>query len=87
MADSETLGELGATSLTTLVQMVANGFGVTLIPEMAIDAELHDDRTALLRFRDPEPSRTIGLAWRRTSARKRDFVVLGRALAELASAA
>ncbi|MEJ8571904.1 hydrogen peroxide-inducible genes activator [Microbaculum marinum] len=84
MADRDTLGELGATSLTTIVQMVANGFGVTLVPEMAIDAELRDERTVLLRFRDPEPSRTIGLAWRRTSARKHDFVTLGQALSELA---
>jgi LysR family hydrogen peroxide-inducible transcriptional activator len=83
-ADRDTLGELGATSLTTIVQMVANGFGATLLPEMAIDAELRDDRTALFRFRDPEPSREIGLAWRRTSARKPDFLAIGQALTELA---
>ncbi len=86
-ADRQTLGELGATSLTTIVQMVANGFGATLLPEMAIDAEVRDDRTALLRFRDPQPSREIGLAWRRTSARKSDFVAVGQALSELAPAA
>ncbi len=84
-ADRDTLGELGATSLTTIVQMVANGFGATLLPEMAIDAEVHDERTAMLRFRDPEPSREIGLAWRRTSARKPDFVAIGQALMELAA--
>jgi len=84
-ADRDTLGELGATSLTTIVQMVANGFGATLLPEMAIDAEVRDERTALLRFRDPQPSRTIGLAWRRTSARKADFVAIGQALSELAA--
>ncbi|MCT8972503.1 hydrogen peroxide-inducible genes activator [Microbaculum marinisediminis] len=86
-ADRDTLGELGATSLTTIVQMVANGFGATLLPEMAIDAEIRDDRTALLRFRAPEPSRQIGLAWRRTSARKQDFIAIGEALSELAPAA
>jgi LysR family hydrogen peroxide-inducible transcriptional activator len=84
-ADRDTLGELGATSLTTIVQMVANGLGVTLLPEMAVDAEVRDDRMVLRRFRAPEPSRTIGLAWRRTSARKQDFVTLGQALKALAS--
>jgi LysR family hydrogen peroxide-inducible transcriptional activator len=60
--------------------MVANGFGVTLLPEMAVATEVRDDHMAVLRFRDPEPNRTIGLAWRRTSARKADFVTLGEAL-------
>lgn len=85
LADRDSLGELGATSLTTIVQMVANGFGVTLVPEMAIDAEVRDDRTSLHRFDEPEPSRTIGLAWRRSSARKRDFMTLGQAIGELAA--
>ena len=68
---------LGATSLTTVMQMVANGFGVTLVPEVAVDVEVRDDRVKLLRFAAPEPGRTIGLAWRRTSPRKVDFVTLG----------
>lgn len=84
-ADRESLGELGATSLATIVQMVANGLGATLLPEMAIDAEIRDDRIVLLRFSDPEPVRSIGLAWRRSSARKRDFVAIGQTLAELAT--
>jgi LysR family hydrogen peroxide-inducible transcriptional activator len=68
---------LGATSLSTVIQMVANGYGVTLMPQVAIDAEAHDDRVRLLRFRDPEPGRSIGLAWRRTSPRRKDFEALG----------
>jgi len=68
---------LGATSLTTVMQMVANGFGVTLVPEVAVDVEVRDDRVKLLRFAAPEPGRTIGLAWRRTSPRKADFVTFG----------
>lgn len=68
---------LGATSLTTVMQMVANGYGVTLVPEVAIDAELRDARVKLLRFAEPEPGRTIGLAWRRTSPRGNDFAALG----------
>jgi LysR family hydrogen peroxide-inducible transcriptional activator len=72
---------LGATSLATVMQMVANGYGVTLLPQVAVDAELHDERVKLLRFRDPEPGRKIGLVWRRTSPRRKDFEALGALLA------
>jgi len=69
---------LGATSLATVMQMVANGYGVTLLPQVAVDAELRDRRVTLLRFSEPEPARTVGLAWRRTSPRKKDFEALGK---------
>jgi LysR family hydrogen peroxide-inducible transcriptional activator len=69
---------LGATSLATVMQMVANGYGVTLLPEVAVDAEARDARVKLLRFSAPKPARTIGLAWRRTSPRKKDFAALGK---------
>jgi LysR family transcriptional regulator, hydrogen peroxide-inducible genes activator len=69
---------LGATSLGTLMQMVANSYGVTLVPEVAIDVEIRDERVKLLRFVEPQPSRTIGLAWRRTSPRRPDFSNLGK---------
>ena len=69
---------LGATSLTTVMQMVANGYGVTLLPQVAVETELRDARVKLLRFVPPEPARTIGLAWRRTSPRRRDFEALGK---------
>jgi LysR family transcriptional regulator, hydrogen peroxide-inducible genes activator len=73
---------LGATSLTTVMQMVANGYGVTLVPEVAIDAELRDTRVKLLRFVAPEPGRNVGLAWRRTSPRGNDFAALGAVVKE-----
>ena len=73
---------LGATSLATVMQMVANGYGVTLVPRIAVDVEVRDRRVKLLRFATPEPGRTIGLAWRRTSPRKVDFVALGQLVAE-----
>ncbi len=69
---------LGATSLATVMQMVANGYGVTLLPEVAVDVEVRDKRVKLLRFSEPEPARTIGLAWRRTSPRRKDFQALGQ---------
>jgi LysR family hydrogen peroxide-inducible transcriptional activator len=71
---------LGSTSLATVMQMVANGYGVTLVPEIAADAEVRDNRVTLKRFRAPEPGRTIGLAWRKTSPRRRDFTALGEAV-------
>jgi LysR family hydrogen peroxide-inducible transcriptional activator len=73
-----TAASLGATSLATVMQMVANDYGVTLLPQVAIDAEARDRRVRLLRFGAPEPGRTIGLAWRRTSPRRKDFEALGR---------
>src|SRR6516165_8944211 len=73
---------LGATSLATVMQMVANGYGVTLVPEVAIDVEVRDERVKLLRFAPPVPGRTIGLAWRHTSPRKVDFVALGQIVTE-----
>ena len=60
------------------MQMVANGYGVTLLPRIALAVEARDERVKVLRFRDPEPARSIGLAWRRTSPRKADFVALGQ---------
>jgi len=71
---------LGSTSLATVMQMVANGYGVTLVPEIASQAEVRDRRVALKRFATPEPGRTIGLAWRKTSPRRRDFEALGQAV-------
>jgi LysR family hydrogen peroxide-inducible transcriptional activator len=62
------------------MQMVACGYGVTLVPEVAIDVELRDARVKLLRFAEPQPSRSIGLAWRRTSP-ARDFIMFGQMVA------
>jgi LysR family hydrogen peroxide-inducible transcriptional activator len=77
---------LGATSLATVMQMVANGYGVTLVPKIAVDVEVRDTRVKILRFRDPEPARRIGLAWRRTSPRKIDFLALGQIVTETLAA-
>jgi LysR family transcriptional regulator, hydrogen peroxide-inducible genes activator len=74
---------LGATSLATVMQMVANGYGVTLLPEVAVDAEGRDKRVKLLRFSAPEPARTIGLVWRRTSPRRKDFQALGQIIIDM----
>ncbi|KRE18165.1 LysR family transcriptional regulator [Bosea sp. Root381] len=76
--------QYGASSLSTIMQMVANGFGTTLMPAMALPIELRPDMPVrLFRFAAPEPSRSIGLAWRRTSPRQQDFEALGRILTEV----
>jgi LysR family hydrogen peroxide-inducible transcriptional activator len=74
---------LGATSLATVMQMVANGYGVTLLPRIAADVEARDERVKLLQFSPPQPGRAIGLAWRHTSPRKADFVTLGKLITEV----
>lgn len=73
---------LGATSLTTVMQMVANGYGVTLLPQVAVATEVRDGRVKLMRFAEPQPARRIGLAWRRTSPRRKDFEALGAVVKE-----
>ena len=69
-----------ASSLGTLVQMVAGGLGVTLIPEVAVPIE---SRVAGLAIRalDEGPGRTIGLAWRGASARADEFRLLAASIA------
>jgi LysR family hydrogen peroxide-inducible transcriptional activator len=76
--------EFGATSLATVMQMVANGYGITLLPQIAADSEARDQRVKLVPFSKPRPSRVIGLAWRRTSSRTQDFRALGEAVMQTA---
>lgn len=73
---------LGATSLSTVMQMVANGYGATFIPEIAVETEARGRKLSLQRFTSPEPSRRIGLVWRKSSPRKRDFEAFGLAVKE-----
>lgn len=67
----------GASSLATVMQMVASGYGVTLIPQIAAEVEGRDSRVKLLRMKDPQPGRSIGLVFRATSPRRADFAALG----------
>lgn len=69
------------TSLHTLVQMVDNGLGVTLLPQMALDAGILNNTDIVARPLDAEhPSRRIALAWRRGSPRDKEFRLLADAL-------
>jgi LysR family transcriptional regulator, hydrogen peroxide-inducible genes activator len=82
----DNIDTFGASNLSTLVQMVANGLGFTLLPQLAIDLEGRRGDIKLMRFADPEPRRVIGLAWRKSSPRKRHYVDLGRIIAQAAAA-
>jgi LysR family hydrogen peroxide-inducible transcriptional activator len=65
---------LDASSLSTLVQMVSAGIGVTLIPEMAVAVETRSASVSVTRFKKPQPSRTIGMIWRKTSPLARQLM-------------
>lgn len=76
---------LDASSLSTLVQMVSAGMGVTLIPEMAIAVETRSAAVAVTRFGGPEPSRTVGMIWRRTSPLAGQLLQLSEVIARSAA--
>lgn len=78
---------LDGSSLSTLVQMVAAGIGVTLIPEMAVPVETRSAAVSIARFPEPRPRRTIGMVWRKASPLARQLgqiaaVVRGSAAAQ-----
>ena len=72
-----------ASSLSTLVQMVGAGIGVTLIPEMAIGIETRSSAVSIARLKAPRPTRTIGLVWRKTNPLGRQFAKLGGILKDV----
>jgi LysR family transcriptional regulator, hydrogen peroxide-inducible genes activator len=69
------------TSLHTLVQMVDNGLGTTLIPEMAVNAGILEGTRVVVRRLDADhASRRIALVWRKGSPREKEFRMLADAL-------
>lgn len=58
---------LDGSSLSTLVQMVSAGIGVTLLPEMAVPLETRAAQVDVARFAGEQPSRKVGMVWRRSS--------------------
>ena len=74
------------TSLYTLVQMVDNGMGLTLVPRMALDAGILDGTSLVSRKLDAEnAARQIALVWRRRSPREAEFRLLAETLRKAAS--
>jgi LysR family hydrogen peroxide-inducible transcriptional activator len=71
------------TSLHTLVQMVDNDLGLTLLPELAIDAGILVNTKVVARpVLSPNAKREIVLVWRKNSPREADFRLLGQELRE-----
>lgn len=72
--------DLKATGLSTLVQMVGGGRGVTLLPTLAVPVENRRGQLAVRAFKSPAPVRQLVLAWRRTSALKRPLEAVASAI-------
>jgi LysR family hydrogen peroxide-inducible transcriptional activator len=71
---------LDANSLSTLVQMVSAGIGVTLIPEMAVAVETRSAPVSVARLKNPQPSRTVGMVWRKKSPLARQLTQIAEAV-------
>jgi LysR family transcriptional regulator, hydrogen peroxide-inducible genes activator len=74
---------LGLSSFATIMRMVANGYGFTLLPEMAVATEVRDKEIRLQKLPHPQPKRTLGLVWRKTSPRQIDYNELARLIVSL----
>ncbi|AHD00097.1 LysR substrate-binding domain-containing protein [Leisingera methylohalidivorans] len=77
---------LDGSSLSTLVQMVSAGIGVTLIPEMAVPVETRSAVVSVARFRDPQPARSIGMIWRRSNPLARQLLQVAEVVRQAAQA-
>ncbi len=85
LAGHDGRAEIQGTSLPTVLQMVHAGLGVTLVPESAIARDVHpDEGVALLELEPEHPTRSVGLAWRASSAREATYRVLGELIASAA---
>lgn len=78
----DTVNTFGATSLSTIVEMVSAGLGITLLPEICVGVESRSRDLKVIPFAEPQPSRTLGLAWRKSSPRQADFNALAALVAE-----
>lgn len=73
MKSSDPIYMMEGSSLSTLVQMVSAGLGLTLIPEMALPLETHNASVSTSRFPGESPKRTIGMVWRKTNPLGQQF--------------
>jgi LysR family transcriptional regulator, hydrogen peroxide-inducible genes activator len=77
---------LDGSSLSTLVQMVGAGIGITLIPEMAVAVETRSASVSVAHFGMPQPSRTIGMIWRRSSPLAKQLLQISEVVRQSAEA-
>lgn len=78
MGSSNTQDVMDGNSLTTLVQMVAAGFGLTLIPEMAAEFEGRIPNISIAKFHKNPPKRKIGMVWRRNSPLQDKYIEIAQ---------
>ncbi len=76
---------LEGSSLSTLVQMVGAGIGVTLIPEMAVHVETRSAAVSIAHFPHPKPSRKIGMIWRKTNPMASKLVEISKIIQKAAN--
>ncbi|MEM0899625.1 MAG: LysR substrate-binding domain-containing protein [Pseudomonadota bacterium] len=77
------LVNFGATSMTTLLQLVAAGMGITLVPKMLLSTPgILPDGLSVMRFADPMPVRRVTLIYRLSTSRAADFRELAATIAE-----
>lgn len=75
---------LAATSLLTLIQMVANGLGVSMLPKIAVDTGFADrDGVDVRAFNTPVIGRSVGIAWRAGSFRSKEARIIGESVKSL----
>jgi len=77
---------LDGSSLSTLVQMVGAGIGVTLIPDMAVPVETRSANVAVAQFPEPQPKRQIGMIWRRSNPLTKQLSQVAEAVQSAAAA-
>lgn len=78
LAGAKANQEYRASSMNTLVQMVANGLGITLVPESAIELEVRHNKSLIpVAFSSP-PGRELCLAWRKGAARQKEYTLLAK---------
>ena len=84
LRDSQITVPYQATSLTTIVQMVANGIGITLLPQMAVGAGIASSTDLVIKpFKQAKVTRRIGLMWRKKTPRTVEFRQLGDVISGL----
>lgn len=75
-----------ATSLPTLIQFVQHGYGMTILPEMAVREGAVPDNIEIIPFRAPVPRRRVGMAWRKGHPQEKEFALLAKTIREAAGA-
>ncbi len=83
IAESQPRNLMEGSSLSTLVQMVGAGMGVTLIPEMALPLETRSADVSISRFSSPKPSRTVGMVWRKSNPLSDQLTQIGAIVQEI----